>query len=544
MRFLKQHPVILLVLVCVGIFFVNLDAIWVNIMEARNFATAREMLQDDNWLLTTLNGEPRYQKPPLPTWLTAISASIFGLENLAAMRLPAALITLTLILSSYSLAIRFTKQRTYAFVSSLVLATSFYIIFSGRNGQWDIFTHGFMMLAIYQLYRFFTESSYKYTRILGAAIFFGCSFMSKGPVSLYALFLPFLIAFGCVYKFKQMKGRILPLVFFLVVSLALSGWWHYYTYLYDAETVLAITNKETGNWTSYNVRPFYYYWSFFTQSGIWTIPAFIGLLYPYLKNRVLDKKGYQFTFIWTMASVILLSIIPEKKSRYLLPVLIPLALNTGFYVMYLFRNFRQMEDWKEKVPVYFNFGLIALIGLAFPIGGYIFLKDALIGYDWIWFSILSLALVTIAVLILIKLKQKSIRPVFYLTICFIASVTCFGMPLAKLTTVNPEYKAMSALKEWNKTKQLPIYELTFFTPEMIWDYKENLPVLHNGERVVIPKENTFGVLVAEHDQELFNKTFKGYNVKKVDSYDMNPQPRGNRQHKSRLQRDFYVLNQK
>lgn len=540
MRILKQ-PVVLLILVCIGIFFINLDAIWVNIMEARNFATAREMLQDNNWLLTTLNGEARYQKPPLPTWLTAFSGALFGLESLTAMRLPAALITLTLILATYSLAIRFTVQRNYAFVSSLILATSFYIVFSGRNGQWDIFTHGFMMLAIYQLYRFFTENSFKYARVLAAALFFGCSFMSKGPVSLYALLLPFLIAFGWVYRFKQIKGRLLPLVLFLVLSLLLSGWWHYYTYVYDAETVLAITNKETGNWTSYNVRPIYYYWSFFTQSGIWTIPAFIGLLYPYLRNRVLDKKGYTFTFIWTMASVILLSIIPEKKSRYLLPVLIPLALNTGFYVMYLFRNFRQMEDWKEKIPVYFNFGLIALIGLAFPVGGYIFLKDSLMGSNWIWFVLLSISLVAIAVGIIIKLKQKSIRPVFYLTIAFIVSITCFGMPLAKSTTVNPDYKPMSQLKEWNKTKKLPIYELTFFTPELIWDYKNNIPVLHNGEEVVIPREETFGLLVAEHDKELFEKTFKNYQVEKIDRYDMNPQPEGNRQHKTRLWRDFYVV---
>lgn len=540
-QFLKQNPVVLLVLVCTGIFFVNLDAIWVNIMEARNFATAREMLQDDNWLLTTLNGEPRYQKPPLPTWLTAISAALFGLESLTAMRLPAALITIVLILATYSIAIRFTAQRTYAFVSSLVLATSFYIIFSGRNGQWDIFTHGFMMLTIYQLYRFFTEDTYKYGRALAAAIFFGCSFMSKGPVSLYALLLPFLIAFGWVYKFKKMKTRILPLLLFLVVSFILSAWWHYYTYVFDAETVLAITNKETGNWTSYNVRPFYYYWSFFTQSGIWTIPAFIGLLYPYLKNKVLDKKGYLFTFIWTMASVILLSVIPEKKSRYLLPVLIPLALNTGFYIMYLFRNFRQMEDWKEKLPVYFNFGLIALIGIAFPIGGYIFLKDNLSGGDWFWFITLSLLLVAIAISIVIKLKQKSIKPVFYLTIAFIMSITCFGMPLAKLTSVNPDYKSMAELQEWNKTKQLPIYELTFFTPELIWDYKANIPVLHNGEEVVKPNENKFGILVAEHDMELFEKTFNGYHIEKIDKYDMNPQPKGNRQHKSRLWRDFYVI---
>ncbi len=69
----KAH-ILLLVAACLGIFFVNLEAIYINIMEARNFITAREMLVDGNWIFTTINGEPRYQKPPLPTWMERVRA--------------------------------------------------------------------------------------------------------------------------------------------------------------------------------------------------------------------------------------------------------------------------------------------------------------------------------------------------------------------------------------------------------------------------------------------------------------------------------------
>ena len=48
-----------------------------------------------------------------------------------------------------------------------------------------------------------------------------------------------------------------------------------------------------------------------TQSGIGS-PAFIGLLYPYMKRRAINYRAYKFTFLWTIAAVILLSIIPEK----------------------------------------------------------------------------------------------------------------------------------------------------------------------------------------------------------------------------------------
>lgn len=541
MKAIKNKHILWLLLACIAIFFVNLDALYVNIMEARNFTTAREMLDDGNWLLTTLNGEPRYQKPPLPTWITAVSGAIFGLKNIAALRMPAALMGLLLVLTSYLFAVKLTKDKTYAFLACLVMATSFYVVSASRDGNWDIFTHAFMMVGIWQLYLFFTSEDKKYQRALLAAVFFGFSFMSKGPVSLYALLLPFLISFGIVYRYKNIKKRILPLILFILVALVISGWWHWYTYTYDPETVAAITQKETSNWTGYNVRPFYYYWSFFTQSGVWTLIAFIGLLYPYLKDRVFNKQAYRFTLLWTLLSLVLLSVIPEKKSRYLLPVLIPLALNTGFYIEYLFRRFSEIKDKRETWPVYFNFGLIAFIGVVFPIAGYLFLKDQLAG-KWIWFILLSISLFGIGIHIIRNLLRKQIKGVFYATILFIAAIICFGMPLAKTLTVNPGFKSMAELPQWQTETGLEVYEMTYFTPELIWAYGKPIEVLRKEGTVSIPEEDSFAVLVSRDDVELFKRTFKDYDTRLITRYDMNPKGEEDRSHKPRLYRDLYVVN--
>ncbi len=539
MRIPKKSHIPLLVVACIAIFMVNLDALYVNIMEARNFITAREMLNDGHWLLTTMNGEPRYQKPPLPTWLTAISAAIFGLKSLFALRLPAALIASVLVLVSYRFASVFTQNKSYAFISSLIMATSFYIVASGRDGSWDIFAHGFMLVCIYYLYLFFTEDIKKYEHAVLAALFLGCSFMSKGPVSLYALLLPFLISFGIVYRFRNFKQRLLPLLLFVAVSFLLSGWWHWYTIMNDPAAA-EITKNETTNWMNYETKPFYYYWSFFIQSGIWTLPAFIALLYPYMKNKVTDKKAYLFTFLWTVGSVILLSLIPEKKSRYLLPVLIPMALNTGFYIEYLFRTFKEMKNKWETIPVYFNFGLIAMIGLVFPVGGYLFLKNGLPG-KWIWFVLLSIMLFFIGILMFRNLFRKKIKPVFYLTIVFIATIICFGMPLAKAVTVNPEYKPMTALQNWQTENKVPVYELTYYTPELIWDYGQPIEVLAENGSIKIPFEEKFAVLVGQEDQEIFQKTFSRFLIEKITRYDMNPQGSDHSSHKTRLWRDLYLV---
>ncbi len=536
----QNKPFLLLTLLWIFVLLVNPDVLVVNIMEARNFITAREMIQDGHWLLTTLNAEPRYQKPPLPTWLTAFSALLFGLKNIFALRLPAALSALLLLFTTYKLTAFFSKNKHYALLSSFILMTSFYIVFAGRNGQWDIFTHAFMAVSIYQLFLFFSENKKLYQRAVLAGLFFGFSFMSKGPVSLYALWLPFLIAYGVVYKYRNFKTKWLPLLAFIIVSVVVSGWWHWYVYAYDAQVALKITRKEASNWSSYNVRPFYYYWSFFTQSGIWTIPAFVSLLYPYLKNKVFNKKAYTFTLIWTLSSVILLSLIPEKKARYLLPVLIPLALNTGFYIEYLFRKFKTITDKRETLPVYFNFMLIALIGISFPIAGYWFLGEKLSGY-WFWFVALSISLFVIGIFIFKELRNRNIPLVFYLTLAFIASVTTFGLPVSKALVHNPEYKSTALLNDWQKETQLKVYNFAGFTPEMIWAYGKPIPSLTRNGKITIPDENKFGVLVSEESLQAFNKTFKNYNVTKITRYDMNPNAPGTRTHRPRLWKDLYVI---
>ena len=53
--------------------------IWIrpaDLMEARNFITAREMIESKNYIIPTLNGALRFEKPPLPTWLTVLTMNL------------------------------------------------------------------------------------------------------------------------------------------------------------------------------------------------------------------------------------------------------------------------------------------------------------------------------------------------------------------------------------------------------------------------------------------------------------------------------------
>ena len=82
---------VLILGVCVFSFFINITVDELEVMEARNFVTAREMVTDGSWLLPTMNGELRIAKPPLPTWITAVIIMMGAdADNMLAMRIPAA----------------------------------------------------------------------------------------------------------------------------------------------------------------------------------------------------------------------------------------------------------------------------------------------------------------------------------------------------------------------------------------------------------------------------------------------------------------------
>ena len=540
---LQNNPIITIALVVVIMLGFSIDSLSVSIMEARNFITAREMLTDGNWLLTTMNGEARYEKPPLPTWLTAISASVFGIKSLLALRFPAILFIIIIGVFTYLLSKQLLGHKSHSFFNALIVITSFYVVGITIEAPWDIFTHGFMLMGIYYLFQFLEANSVNYKHCVIAGICIGCSILCKGPISIYALLLPFLISYGFIFKYKNLKSKLLPFIGIIIVALSIGGWWYLYVRLNDAETFTAIAERETSNWSNYNVKPFYYYWSFFIQSGIWTIPAFISLLYPYLKTRVRNLKAYQFSLLWTLVVLILLSIIPEKKSRYLMPILIPLAINIGFYIDYLILNFKTITDKRETLPVYFNFGLIAGIGILFPLISYWLFGEALTT-NWLAFSLASIVTFTIGLLIIFNLKRKRIKHVFLLTVFFFAALLLTVLPLSKVIT-STNYKSIAHLKEEASQSQVKIYGLNYVSPEMIWQFGDKIPSIKRVDgQLKFPNEPKFGLLangIKPKDQEHIKMH---YNIEEIATYDLNQASPESSNYNGRLMNHYYILTKK
>ncbi|MBC8085414.1 MAG: glycosyltransferase family 39 protein, partial [Hymenobacter sp.] len=192
-------------LVCFFSCFVHLGAPEVNLMEARNFTAAREMVGGGSWLIPTMNGALRVAKPPLPTWAVATVELLTGpTQNPGILRLPAALMTTLLVFFFWGLVRELFREapgeaeapgRT-AWLATLVLASSLLVVTVGREGHWDIFANSLLVGALWALARGWFAAGPGWGWFALSGLLLGGSMLSKGPVTLYAMLLPFLASFG------------------------------------------------------------------------------------------------------------------------------------------------------------------------------------------------------------------------------------------------------------------------------------------------------------------------------------------------------------
>lgn len=455
-----------LVIFFVGIivFFLNLGSMTVDIMEARNFVTVREMIQSGDWLHPTLNGELRLEKPPLPTWITAVFASIFGIKDLFFLRLPASLMSLWLLFSMNSLVFRLSKNKRLAMLSAIVLGGMLYVVLLGRRGTWDIYTHSFMLASIVQLVIIF-QSEGGLLRALWAGLLFGLAFLSKGPVALYTLFIPFLIAYFIQYKVHCRK-IILPISLFSITAILVSASWFVYTHFLWQDVAVEVFGKEIANWKSYNTRPWYYYLKDYpVHSGIWTLILAIGLLTKYNYNKTPYKKEYILFWLWTVISIVLLSAVPEKKVRYLLPTFIPASFIVGSYLHFLLADFTYKKK-TDTIIFHIHWVVFALATIGLPVASYFLLyqKEAL-GQE-VFFTIVSFSIILlISFVIALKGNKKGlfIATIYGLLTFLIVFIVPYSDKIA-----NNEYKDISEIQQLSEIENLQCYTLEDTRIELVW----------------------------------------------------------------------------
>jgi 4-amino-4-deoxy-L-arabinose transferase-like glycosyltransferase len=147
-----------------------------------------EMFQRGDFLTTTLNGSPRYDKPILVYWLQAASVAALGPSEFA-FRLPSAVCSALWALATFLFARRF-FGRGIALLAAGMLATALGVHVIGRAATADALLNALIAASMFAAWLHLHSGRRAWLYATHAAI--GLGFLAKGPV---AILIPLAVTF-------------------------------------------------------------------------------------------------------------------------------------------------------------------------------------------------------------------------------------------------------------------------------------------------------------------------------------------------------------
>jgi len=346
----------IIIALCGVAFFAGLGRAPVGrIQEARVLETAREMVESGDFVVPSMDGQPRLQKPPLTYWLAAAGYLIAGNASEGAGRFysAAAGSLAVLLLFAYG---SFTGRSRAGFWAALILATSRLWLRHARLAETDVLLSLAIAAGLLAFFVAFDQASGNRQRICALAGWaaIAVAFMAKGPAG---LFLPLLTAL--VYGIGQRGRSSLRLLFnplglvlfiaivtpwFLLVSLrqdiASNVFWN--------EVAVVATGTSHGHGLLYSL--FYYVLRVWPDFGPWSLLLPLAVTAAIRAFRT-DSLA-RFSVVWIVAMFCQLEVVGSRQPHYFLPVIPGLALLTGWWLAERARPvWRRLVAWLIPLPV-------------------------------------------------------------------------------------------------------------------------------------------------------------------------------------------------
>lgn len=327
--------------------------------EPREAAVAVSMLETDNWVLPQVYANEFAYKPPLAHWLMAVASLPQGYVSEFTSRLPSALAFIILIgftLVFFGKRLRFQQ----AFIATLLLITCIEIHRAAMTTRVDMLLTTFIVIGLYQLYRWEDKLELKGVPIAIPALL-GCAVLTKGPVG---IILP-LFVFG-VYLLMLRKYSYLvifkALLYAGISSIFLPLLWYVAAWKQGGDTFLNVVLAENfGRFFHLSTPDIHYnlghengvWYNFMTLAAgfvPWTIFFFFSLFGLKLHKpeksvkeilastwnniRSMEKEKL-FSLVALVCIIFFYSIPSSKRSVYLMPAYPFIAIFLAQYTLYI-----------------------------------------------------------------------------------------------------------------------------------------------------------------------------------------------------------------
>ena len=331
----KQHSTyIALSVIIILIFrFILLGAIpLLDKTESRYAEIARLMYETKEWIVLQIDyGVPFWAKPPLSTWLSAISFSIFGVNELSA-RLPFYLLNVIIIVI---LGYWVKQSKTPFLLPAFILLTIPEFLLHTGVVSTDValcFSMTLVMLSFWKAIQNNNRSIWDYLFFIGIAL----GLLSKGPIALVLTGPPILIWLIIhKIKIKDLFSRLPWISGTLLTALIAIPWYiltekrspGFLDYFIVGEHFNRFIKPEWHGdlYGSGHSQPMGMIWLFLL---LFTFPWLQIVLIKLWKNRftILKDKWVSFLVLWLFWTPLFFTLSKNILHTYILPSTIPITL--------------------------------------------------------------------------------------------------------------------------------------------------------------------------------------------------------------------------
>lgn len=383
--------------------------------------TPKEMIAFQDLVSPRIYGEYWYDKPPLYYWLVAGAFQLFGVNEFSS-RFPSAFLGLLTVMYVYQVGKRLFNERAGA-CAALILATSIEFFYLGKAAVTDITLNFCLTVALLS----FLEKRYYLFYI-----FAGLATLAKGPVGILfpgaILFLYFLFT----RRWQQLTEMKIPQGILIYAITALP--WYVAMYSIHGnpfiETFIGFHNVTRFTSPEHASGLLWYYFIPVLILGFfpWTA-VMVQSVWASLRKSGRDFDSLLFLNIWAWFIFVFFTISKTKLVSYILPMFVPLAMITGWYVATLIdhQTRSKIRSWPVALVIIAGLFAVGLIvgskempGLA-P-GAYtaagVFSLMAIIAACLLWKNEITAALgvqiagMAVFVVILMTMMFPAVTPVF------------------------------------------------------------------------------------------------------------------------------------
>ncbi|MGB2650704.1 MAG: glycosyltransferase family 39 protein [Candidatus Omnitrophota bacterium] len=404
----ESRYILILLAVTLFLFFFQLGDMALTDPDETFYAqTAKEMLNEGEWITPTIFGKPQFEKPVFYYLLIVVSYIIFGVGEFAA-RFPSAVFGVFGILGVYLLG-RLLFTPLCGFLSGLVLATCTQYLILARGCVTDMVLTVFILYCLLLFLMGWTRKRRVYYYI--ASVMAAFAVLTKGPIG---LFIPGLVVFLYILFSRQWRElRQVPVLRCILIFLGISlPWYLVVNHMHGTSFV----NEFFGfhNVTRFLVpehrigtSPLFYVpvilggffpWSVFLLFGAWDIwkrPALIG--------QTSEVRGCNlFLLVWFLVVFLFFSASSTKLVTYIFPLFPVLAIVTGRF-WERFVSEARAEEGASRVSYY----IFAALSLMAAVAAIILARHEYAGTPAVLGAALSAAIYLLGVIVSLFFLAKN-----------------------------------------------------------------------------------------------------------------------------------------